>query len=58
VRNGTIYEMETIGLICSKLKCTLSTVNVVFKTNVPNELIPINPLGLVITYFREDEAFN
>jgi hypothetical protein len=24
---------------------------------VPNELIPINPLGLTITYFREDEAF-
>jgi len=24
---------------------------------VPNELIPINPLGLSITYFREDQAF-
>lgn len=24
---------------------------------VPNELIPINPLGLTITYFREDQAF-
>ncbi len=22
-----------------------------------NELIPINPLGMTITYFREDEAF-
>jgi hypothetical protein len=30
----------------------------VFKSNAPNELIPINPLGLAITYFREDEAFN
>ena len=29
----------------------------VFKSQVPNELIPINPLGLAITYFREDEAF-
>ena len=24
---------------------------------VPNDLIPINPLGLTITHFREDEAF-
>jgi hypothetical protein len=24
---------------------------------VPNELIPINPLGLTISYFREDQAF-
>jgi type IV secretory pathway TrbF-like protein len=29
----------------------------VFRNQVPNELIPINPLGLTITYFREDEAF-
>jgi hypothetical protein len=24
---------------------------------VPNDLIPINPLGLTISYFREDQAF-
>ncbi|MGI9072263.1 MAG: VirB8/TrbF family protein [Bryobacteraceae bacterium] len=32
----------------------------VFRINpdVPNELIPHNPLGLAITYFREDQAFN
>jgi len=24
---------------------------------VPNTLIPVNPLGLTITYFREDQAF-
>jgi type IV secretion system protein VirB5 len=24
---------------------------------VPNSLIPVNPLGLTITYFREDQAF-
>jgi hypothetical protein len=24
---------------------------------VPNDLIQVNPLGLAITYFREDEAF-
>lgn len=43
----------------SELKRTFYTANFVFvfKTNVPNELIPINPLGLAITYFREDEAF-
>jgi len=28
-----------------------------FKDQVPNELIPINPLGLTITYFRQDQAF-
>ena len=43
----------------SELKRDLYTANFVFvfKTHVPNELIPINPLGLTITYFREDEAF-
>ena len=28
-----------------------------FRDSVPNELIQVNPLGLAITYFREDEAF-
>jgi type IV secretion system protein VirB5 len=43
----------------TELKRDLYTANFVFvfKTKVPNELIPINPLGLAITYFREDEAF-
>jgi type IV secretion system protein VirB5 len=27
------------------------------REHVPNALIPINPLGLTITYFREDQAF-
>jgi type IV secretory pathway TrbF-like protein len=27
------------------------------KDHVPNAMIPINPLGLTITYFREDQAF-
>jgi|SRR5579872_2988221 len=33
--------------------------NFVFEVrgHVPNSLIPINPLGLTITYFREDQAF-
>jgi type IV secretion system protein VirB5 len=25
--------------------------------NVPNSFVPVNPLGLVVTYFREDQAF-
>jgi hypothetical protein len=29
----------------------------VVKERVPNAMIPINPLGLTITYFREDQAF-
>lgn len=43
----------------SELKRDLYTANFVFvfKTQVPNSLIPINPLGMTITYFREDEAF-
>jgi hypothetical protein len=38
---------------------TLYTVNFVFffRAHVPNEFIPINPLGMTITYFREDRAF-
>jgi len=43
----------------SEIKRDLYTANFVFvfKSKVPNELIPINPLGVAITYFREDEAF-
>ncbi|MGB9067336.1 MAG: VirB8/TrbF family protein [Candidatus Acidiferrales bacterium] len=43
----------------SEIKRVLYTANFVFffKSNVPNDLIPINPLGLAISYFREDEAF-
>jgi type IV secretion system protein VirB5 len=29
----------------------------VVKDRVPNNFIPINPLGLTITYFREDQTF-
>ena len=29
----------------------------VVKDKVPNDMIPVNPLGLTITYFREDQAF-
>ena len=42
-----------------ELKRDLYTANFVFvfKSRVRNELIPINPLGLTVTYFREDQAF-
>lgn len=30
----------------------------VIKDRVPNAMIPVNPLGLAVTYFREDQAFN
>jgi type IV secretory pathway TrbF-like protein len=43
----------------SELRRDLYTGNFVFtfQSHVPNELIPINPLGLTISYFREDQAF-
>jgi len=43
----------------TEVKRDLYTANFVFvfKSKVPNELIPINPLGIAITYFREDQAF-
>ena len=43
----------------SVMKKTLYTASFVFtfRDHVPNEEILTNPLGLAITYFREDEAF-
>jgi type IV secretory pathway component VirB8 len=43
----------------SEIKRVLYTANFIFffKSKVPNDLIPINPLGMAISYFREDEAF-
>ena len=53
------YQVEYAPADHSLLKKTLHTANFVFlfKDEVPNELIPVNPLGLTITYFRQDEAF-
>jgi hypothetical protein len=44
----------------SELKRTLYIANFAFffTSHVPNELIPINPLALTITYFPKDEPFN
>jgi type IV secretory pathway TrbF-like protein len=43
----------------SELKRDLYTADFVFlfRAQVPNDLIPVNPLGMTITYFREDQAF-
>lgn len=42
-----------------ELRRVKAVANFVFvvKQPVPNSLIPVNPLGLTITYFREDQAF-
>ena len=54
-----LYLIQYSPVDHSVLKKTLYTATFVFmfRTNVPSALIPINPLGLTITYFREDEAF-
>lgn len=43
----------------SEIRREFSTVSLVFsfKRKIENDLITINPLGLTITYFREDKAF-
>jgi type IV secretory pathway TrbF-like protein len=53
------YETQYSPVDHSVLSKTLYTANFVFvfKTEVPNRLIPINPLGLTITDFRADESF-
>jgi len=53
------YMIQYSPVDHSVLKKTLYTATFVFmfRANVPSQLIPINPLGLTINYFREDEAF-
>jgi len=53
------YRVEYAPADHSVLSKTLYTANFVFlfKDEVPNELIPVNPLGMTITYFRDDQAF-
>ena len=53
------YLIEYAPADHSILKKTLYTANFLFqfKVQVPNDLIPVNPLGLTITYFRQDQAF-
>jgi type IV secretory pathway component VirB8 len=54
------YQIEYAPADHSVLRKTLHTANFVllFKDEVPNDLIPVNPLGMTITYFRQDEAFS
>ena len=53
------YRVEYAPADHSVIRKTLFTATFLFmfKEQVPNDLIPINPLGLTITYFRQDQAF-
>ena len=53
------YLIEYAPADHSILKKTLYTANFLFqfKDQVPNDLIPVNPLGITVTYFRQDQAF-
>jgi type IV secretory pathway TrbF-like protein len=53
------YEIAYSSVDHAETKRTLYTAHFVFlfRDSVPNDLIQVNPLGLAITYFREDEAF-
>lgn len=53
------YKIFTSPLDHTEQKREFWTTNVVytFRDQVRNEMLPINPLGLTITYFREDQAF-
>jgi type IV secretory pathway TrbF-like protein len=53
------YQLEYAPADHSLIKKSLYTASFVFlfKDEVPNALIPVNPLGLAITYLRQDQAF-
>jgi type IV secretion system protein VirB5 len=53
------YEIAYSPAEHVEVKRTLYTAHFVFlfRDSVPNDLIQANPLGLAITYFREDQAF-
>ena len=53
------YEIEYSPADHSILRKTLYTASFLFsfRDHVPNQDILVNPLGLMITYFREDQAF-
>lgn len=53
------YRVEYAPADHSVIRKTLYTATLLFmfKDHVPVELIPINPLGVTITYFRQDQAF-
>jgi type IV secretory pathway component VirB8 len=51
-----VYESSAEG---TELRRELYVANFTFvlKEDVPNTMVQVNPLGLTITYFREDQAF-
>ncbi len=53
------YKVFQSPLDHTEIKRELWTANVVyvFRDQVPNEMLLANPLGLTITYFRQDQAF-
>ena len=53
------YQVLSNPLDRTEIRRVLYTAHFVFvfRESVPNELIQVNPLGLAITYFREDAAF-
>lgn len=53
------YGIEYSPADHSVMKKTLYTTSLLFtfRDHIPNQDILVNPLGLTITYFREDEAF-
>ena len=53
------YKIYTNPMDHTESKRELWTANVVytFRDRVSNEMLLVNPLGLTITYFREDQAF-
>jgi type IV secretory pathway TrbF-like protein len=57
---GTVdFEKVTYSADHVEIRREKFVANLVFvvKSRVPNSMIPVNPLGLTITYFREDQAF-
>jgi type IV secretory pathway TrbF-like protein len=52
-----VYHSSVDG---TETKRVLNTATFVFtfRDTVPNDMVPVNPLGLDITYFHTDEAFN
>jgi len=53
------FEKVYYALDHTEIRCEKYVASFVFviKERVSNAMIPVNPLGLTITYFREDQAF-
>jgi type IV secretion system protein VirB5 len=53
------FERIHYGTARQEMRREKYVANIVFtlRDRVPNDMIPINPLGFMITYFREDQGF-